>query len=119
MSDLFEIQLEPIIRLYAKNGFRKPAEVSRLLNKEHRRTACGESWTPRLAWFLLKLSFGSSAKVGHRSVRKKHEAIEPRSIRAATAKAEVASASTDPISPLTKEEIAKRLSAIARVIRES
>ena len=119
MSDLFEIQLEPIIRLYAKNGFRKPAEVSRLLNKEHRRTACGESWTPRLAWFLLKLSFGSSAKVGHRSVRKKHEAIEPRSIRAATAKAEAASASTDPISPLTKEEIAKRLSAIARVIRES
>lgn len=58
----FTDQIEPTIRLYAKNGFRKPSDVSRLLNKEHKRTACGEAWTPRLTWFLLKLLFNSDAK---------------------------------------------------------
>ena len=29
-------------------------EVSRVLNKAQVRTACGEAWTPRLAWFLMK-----------------------------------------------------------------
>jgi hypothetical protein len=57
----FVDRLEPTIRLYAKNGFRKPADVSRLLNKENKRTACGEAWTPRLTWFLLKLLFDSNA----------------------------------------------------------
>lgn len=30
------------------------AEVSKLLNAKRARTACGELWTPRLAWFLMK-----------------------------------------------------------------
>ncbi len=30
------------------------AEVAKVLNKKKSRTACGETWTPRLAWFLMK-----------------------------------------------------------------
>ena len=50
-------QLRPVIRRYAKNGFRKPSDVSRLLNKAGVTTACGARWTPRLAWFLLRFLF--------------------------------------------------------------
>lgn len=30
------------------------AEVSKVLNTQNARTACGQPWTPRLAWFLMK-----------------------------------------------------------------
>lgn len=30
------------------------ADVSKVLNKQNARTACGQAWTPRLAWFLMK-----------------------------------------------------------------
>lgn len=115
----FTAELEPIIRVYAKNGFRKPADVSRLLNKDNRLTACGDPWTPRLAWFLLKLMFESPSNESHRSVGKKRAARLPSGFRTATARAESTSARTGPVPPLTKEEIAKRLSAIGRVKRES
>ena len=50
-------RLRPRVRLMAQNRFRKPRDVSRLLNKEGLRTACGEKWTPRLVAFLLRLMF--------------------------------------------------------------
>ena len=51
------VALVPIVRLYARNGFRKPTDVSRLLNQNQVRTACGAPWTPRLAAILLNLIF--------------------------------------------------------------
>jgi hypothetical protein len=47
----------PLVRAYAKDGYRKPRDVSRLLNKDGVTTACGAKWTPRLAWFLLGFLF--------------------------------------------------------------
>jgi hypothetical protein len=55
--DAFVESLRPLIRRYAKSGFRKPHDVARLLNKQGIRTAIREEWTPRLAWFLLRFIF--------------------------------------------------------------
>lgn len=44
---------------YASGGFRKPADVSRLLNREKIRTLSGSDWNPRLAYFLLSRIFGN------------------------------------------------------------
>ena len=100
-------ELEPLLRGYAKNGFRLPKDVSRLLNKAGVKTARGEQWTPQLAWFLQGFMF---------------ERREKR--RAAAAK----SAPKPPVQrpspltpsgqvPLTHEELARRLSALGRVSR--
>jgi hypothetical protein len=43
---------------YARAGFRKPADVSRLLNKEKFRTLGGTEWNPRLVHFLLGRIYG-------------------------------------------------------------
>ncbi len=53
-------RLRPVVREFAKNGFRKPRDVSRLLNKFEITTACGCPWTPRLAYFLLGRMFGDT-----------------------------------------------------------
>ncbi len=50
------------IRGYARAGFRKPADVSRLLNKEGIRTAAGAEWNPRTVYFLLSRIFGDSPR---------------------------------------------------------
>src|SRR5262245_44716614 len=42
-------RLEPAVRNFAPNGFRKPKDVARLLNKASTSTACRAKWTPRLA----------------------------------------------------------------------
>ena len=55
----FADKLRPTIESYAKNGFRKPVDVSRLLNKNNVRTQLRDSWNPRLCWFLLDLLFGN------------------------------------------------------------
>lgn len=49
--------LERRVRDLARNGFRKPADVAKLLNRSQVRTANGGRWTPRLAWFLLSLIY--------------------------------------------------------------
>lgn len=51
-------RLRPTVRDLARNGFRKPADVAKLLNRSDVRTANGGKWTPRLAWFLLSLIYG-------------------------------------------------------------
>lgn len=43
---------------YAQGGFRKPAQVSRLLNKEKITTLSGTDWNPRLVYFLLSRIYG-------------------------------------------------------------
>jgi hypothetical protein len=50
------------IRGYARAGFRKPADVSRLLNKEGIKTAAGAEWNPRTVYFLLSRIFGDSPR---------------------------------------------------------
>jgi hypothetical protein len=50
------------IRGYARAGFRKPADVARLLNKEAIRTAAGSEWNPRLVYFLLQRIFADSPR---------------------------------------------------------
>lgn len=51
-------ELRPMVRNAAKAGIRKPTDVCRVLNLAERKTACGGSWTPRLAWLLLRIMFG-------------------------------------------------------------
>jgi len=116
-------QIEPTIRLYAKNGFRKPSDVSRLLNKEHKRTACGEAWSPRLTWFLLKLLFNSDAKPKLKLVQKIEIAKTPkkaRILRSLTNQAGNRSlaAAKSIGNRLTADEIANRLSSFGRVVRK-
>lgn len=48
---------------YAQGGFRKPADVSRLLNKEKIKTLSGTDWNPRLVYFLLARIFGDRPRV--------------------------------------------------------
>ncbi|MCS4088609.1 hypothetical protein [Rhizobium sp. BK176] len=43
---------------YAQGGFRKPADVCRLLNREKIRTLSGTDWNPRLVYFLLARIYG-------------------------------------------------------------
>jgi hypothetical protein len=117
-------QIEPTIRHYANNGFRKPRDVSRLLNKEHKRTACGEAWTPRLAWFLLKLMFGSNVKPKPQLAQKVECASAPKKTRILapfTERSENTSLAAAEFSEkrLTSDEIARRLSSFARVVRKS
>jgi hypothetical protein len=49
--------LGPIVRNYARSGFRKPRDVARLLNHANIRTADGVEWTARSASLLLTLLF--------------------------------------------------------------
>lgn len=60
-KDLLLAKLSPIVRAAAREGIRKPADVSRLLNGENIATATGDRWTPRLAWCLLRLVFENKA----------------------------------------------------------
>lgn len=44
-------KIKTVIEAADKNGIGTASEISRLLNKLLLRTAIGENWTPRLAWF--------------------------------------------------------------------
>ncbi len=50
-------RLEPVVKAYARDQTRKPADVSIRLNAEGYKTADGAAWTPRLVHFLLALMF--------------------------------------------------------------
>lgn len=94
--------LEPIVWKLAENGFRKPADVARLLNKQGVKTACGEQWSTQLAWHLLDLLFERRRQ--RRAARPSKAPTAPRTT------------STSKV-PLSSEEIARRLSALGRVAR--
>lgn len=55
-------RLTPIVREYARAGFRKPKDVARLLNHANIRTADDAAWTPRSAALLLSLIFTGKAE---------------------------------------------------------
>jgi len=99
-------RLQPVVKRYAREGTRKPRDVSVRLNFDGFRTAVGEKWTPRLTYFLLGLIFGgdqrqSEDKGGKMTTQKTQSALAP------TKKA-----------PLTREEIMRRLEALGRVVAQ-
>lgn len=92
--------LDSLVAQMAKNGFRKPVDVARLLNQQGVKTACGHKWTPRLAIFLLDELYKA----------KKSRRVEKPKVAPTTSK-------LDRNVPLTPDEIALRLSALGRVSR--
>lgn len=53
-TDDFFTSLTPVLLAFHHNRF-TAAKVSQLLNARQVRTACGDPWTPRLAWFLMSI----------------------------------------------------------------
>jgi hypothetical protein len=110
MESSFVARLKPAVRAYAKNGFRKPSDVSRLLNKANIATACGAKWTPRLAWFLLGFLFQAPTK----STSKHHS----KQRRLASDLVVTKNTPTKGRSPLTAEEKARRLAVLRRGLND-
>lgn len=102
-QDILLEQLAPSVRAYAVAGFGSPKEVARLLNKNGLKTACGEPWNPQLAWFLLGFLYE------RRKRRAQEKAAKLRTMNISKAPA------VDLAAPLTREELARRLSALGRV----
>ena len=55
--DTFLNRMRSTVRRYAKDGIRKPKDVSKQLNLDGIHTACGGLWTPRLTTLLLAMLF--------------------------------------------------------------
>ncbi|MCH6206368.1 hypothetical protein L3V16_21320 [Brucella ciceri] len=58
----FANEIKPTILALAKNGFKRPSQVTALLNKQGIRTPSGDFWTRRLVWFLLGEIYKDSPK---------------------------------------------------------
>lgn len=95
--------LEPIVWKLAENGFRKPTDVARLLNKQGIKTVCGELWTSQLARLLLDFLYDGR--------RRRKAAARPAPPRGPVA----APITSD--EPLSTEEIIRRLSGLGRIAR--
>jgi hypothetical protein len=65
---------------YSKAGFRKPADVTRLLNKEKIRTLAGTDWNPRLVYFLLSRIFGNRPRTRRPMTAKPADAFDQHSV---------------------------------------
>jgi hypothetical protein len=57
-----------VVRSYARNGIRKPRDVSDRLNADRHKTAAGSAWTPRLTFFLLGLIFLDASQIQRNAV---------------------------------------------------
>lgn len=101
--DILLGQLEPVVNAYVVAGFRAPKEIARLLNKNGVKTACGEQWNAQLAWFLLSFLHE------RRKQRTQERAVKRRTMNISKAPA------ADPSTPLTREELARRLGALGRI----
>ncbi|QKK24724.1 hypothetical protein [Rhizobium hidalgonense] len=115
--DQLALRLREKVIGYAKAGFKKPAQVSHLLNKEKIRTGAGSEWNPRLVYFLLAKIYSREAeravaRIVSPSMPKSMEGSitrsknEHRNSRPKAAIAPVMSA------PLTTEEMGRRLEAL-------
>ncbi|QSY89513.1 hypothetical protein [Rhizobium bangladeshense] len=115
--DQFASSLTEKIIGYAKAGFKKPAQVSHLLNKEQIRTWAGKEWNPRLVYFLLARIYTRVAEraaariiVPAKSKRVDISAMPSRSER----RRSPPKAAEAPVLnvPLTSEEMSRRLEAL-------
>ena len=106
LGELFA-KLEPVVKAYAREQTRKPADVSLRLNAEGHTTAAGAPWTPRLVHFLLALMFNDP---------KADRKPETRPARpAGPAPAKTAPARAPKISMDDKDQLARLLSSLGRV----
>jgi hypothetical protein len=62
--DTFLKRIRPTVRQFAQAGIQKPLDVSKKLNEDSVRTACGERWTPRLTTLLLAMLY-EQRELGH------------------------------------------------------
>jgi|GEM_PF-6788875 len=103
--DVWLDSIEPLVRTMARNGFRKPIDLSRLLNKQHVRTAAGQPWTPRLVWFLLGYLYSDDRRerraLTRRDLTSRESSDAQRTVKKSAAK-----------QSLTKDELARRLRAL-------
>lgn len=101
VRDEFLDDLMPVIRRLRQKGHLSTKALSLELNSAGCRTALGRRWSPRLVGFLL----------GFLTRRRKREAKGRQRFRRPERSSAVS------CSPLTKEEIARRLAALGRVGR--
>lgn len=118
------------IRGYARAGFRKPADVSKLLNKEGIKTAAGSEWNSRIVYFLLGRIFGDTPRkpketpqttsklpdqnrfeAARQKVRKREAAATVKPKRERAPKVIKVRTPSVPV-PLTSNEMAARLKAL-------
>lgn len=102
----FVEKLRPIVISLARGGYRKPRDVSRLLNKNGIKTFAGHNWNPRLASFLLSFMFDEK-------FAKKKPLKAPRKPAPATpVRQSTAGRSSMSRTPLSKNEIERRAAAL-------
>lgn len=106
--------MAPVVHELSQWGCRKPKDVSLALNKKGIRTANGELWNPRLAYFLLSLIFNG------RVLKQMKEAGSPLRVekkhRTATPLEPTPNVQSGPAHVLlTTSDIAAKLDAIGRV----
>jgi hypothetical protein len=111
LGELFA-KLEPVVKAYAREQTRKPADVSLRLNAEGHTTAAGAPWTPRLVHFLLALMF-NDPKNDKKPNDKKPDVRTTRPAGSATAKTAPTGAAR--ISMDDKDGLARLLSSLGRV----
>lgn len=102
-KEAFLDEFDPLLRICFKNGFTKPNDVARLLNKAGKTTACGQLWTPHLVWFLQRFLFERREK------RRTSQAVSPATPTLKAAAPSQRSKDT------AAEDMARLLSAIGRV----
>jgi hypothetical protein len=107
-EELFRV-LEPVVKRLAREGTRKPKDVAPRLNSLGHRTAAGSKWTSRLVYFLLALVFNKTIPEEtqrNKTHRNQKVASKP------TPQKQISKSLTD---PLTKENIAERLTSLGKV----
>jgi hypothetical protein len=111
-------EVDPLVHSFAKAGFRSPKDVSRLLNKNGSTTACGKPWTPQLAWFLLHFLHE------RRQQRAKEQVSKLRTMGVNRVRQRLTTQGAEQVhkmpaanlqTPLTHEELTRRLSALGRI----
>ena len=101
-QDKFVKSFREFIRTCKKNGFSKPEDISKQLNKNGYKTACGNTWTRRLAWFLLSLLYNKEP--ANRPKRTQHTA-NPELSQSKKDKGKI---------QLSDEEVKKRIEAVRK-----
>jgi hypothetical protein len=102
-QDVLLERLAPHVRGFADAGFGSPSAVARMLNKNGLKTACGELWNPQLAWFLLGFLHERRKRLAQ------EKAAKLKTMRISKAPA------AKPTAPLTREELARRLSVLGSI----